>query len=281
MKTILVATDFSGAAHNACVYAMELATVFNARLVLFSAYQQVPVPVMEAPVVLSSADMGVYVQERLAEEVRVINRGNTLPVETVCMEGLAIGGILKTAKDYHADIIIAGMKENGKGFRKIFGSTVTALADRVTIPLIVVPATARYEKVEAIALANERDIDPDADMHVFDALREIGEKFGSRLYLVRVAENGFRGAYELQNRPRMLQRRLRELAPEYKCIEGKDIPKTLHLFTTGYHINMLALLPHQYSPPEKWFIKSITRSLIFETRIPLLVLPHKAQGEES
>jgi len=37
MKIILVATDFSDAAHNAALYAAELAKAFNARLILFSA----------------------------------------------------------------------------------------------------------------------------------------------------------------------------------------------------------------------------------------------------
>lgn len=50
MKTILVATDFSAAAHNASLYAVELARAFNARIILFNAFQQAPVPVSEIPV---------------------------------------------------------------------------------------------------------------------------------------------------------------------------------------------------------------------------------------
>jgi nucleotide-binding universal stress UspA family protein len=50
MKTILIATDFSKAAHNAALYSMELAKAFNARLMLFNSYQPVPVSVDVAPV---------------------------------------------------------------------------------------------------------------------------------------------------------------------------------------------------------------------------------------
>jgi len=279
MKTILVATDFSQAAQNACLYAMELARAFNAGVILVSAYQQLPVPVTEVPVILSQEDMGRYVKEQLEQEAALVNRAGIMPLETVSMEGVASSGILKTAKDYNADIIIVGMKEAGKGIRKMFGSTVTTLARRTTIPLIVVPAGASYANIDAIALANESDIDPESNVHLLDALGEITTKFASRLYLVRVAEKGFREAYEANNRPAGLQRKLWNLQPEYKCIEGKDIPRALNRFISCYHINMLALMPHQHSLLESWFVKSTTRAVIFDTSIPLLVLPGRRSEE--
>ena len=279
MKNILVATDFSQASHNACLYAMELAQAFNAGVILFSAYQQLPVPVTEAPVILSQEDMGRYVKEQLQQEAALIDRGGITPLETVSMEGLATNGILKAAKEYKADMIIVGMKDAGKGIRKMFGSTVTTLARRTTIPMIVVPAGAPYVKVNAIALANEHDIDPDSNARFLDALREITTKSGSRLYLVRVAKKGFSEAYETNNRPAWLQRKLWNLDPEYKCIEGHDVPGALNRFIAGYHINMLALMPHQYSLLESWFVKSTTRAVIFDISIPLLVLPGSGSAE--
>ena len=39
MKTILIATDFSAAAHNATRYGFELSKVLKAKVILFSAYR--------------------------------------------------------------------------------------------------------------------------------------------------------------------------------------------------------------------------------------------------
>ena len=94
-----------------------------------------------------------------------------------------------------ADIIIVGMKKTGRSFRKLFGSTVTTLAEIATIPLIVVPEEARYTNPVTIVLANEADLEESADKHVLDALIEIGEKFYSRLYMVRVAKNKHHEAF--------------------------------------------------------------------------------------
>ncbi|HSC40083.1 MAG TPA: universal stress protein [Chitinophagaceae bacterium] len=281
MKNILIATDFSQAGHNACLYGIELAAAFNARVILFSAYQQLPVPVSEAPVILTQENMSGYVKEQLVQEAAVINRGGAVELETVCMEGLVATGILATARKYEVDIIIAGMKDRGKGFRKLFGSTVTSLARRSHVPVIVVPVNVPYTEISAIALATENDIDPDTDTHSLESLGEIGSKFNSRLYLVRVAENSYREAFEERNKPVWLKSKLRTLAPEYKCISGKAVPEALNEFVMGYHIKMLALLPHQHSLVESWFVKSATRAIIFETNIPLLILPNSRSNREN
>lgn len=273
MKNILVATDFSQAAHNACLYGAQLASAFNARLILFTAYQQIPLPVAEAPVVLSADDMDGFAKEQMAEEAALVNRGDVVSMETVCLAGLAVRGIMETARKYDADVIITGMKQSGLGFRKLFGSTVTSLIRHTTIPMIVVPDDVAYTKVNRIALASEADIDPDANRHQLDALGDIAVSFGSRLYIVRVVQDAWQQAQQAANEPLRLLGLLRQYMPEYKCIEGKDIPAALNGFIAGYHIDMLALQPRQHSLLESWFVKSTTRSVVFGARVPLLILP--------
>lgn len=285
MKTIFVATDFSPAAHNACMHGAELARAFNARMILFSAYQQVPVAVTETPAIITSEDMQKLVREQLEMEVHEIKRSAPVTIETVCNEGFATDSILQAAKEHKADLIITGMKGSGKGIRKVLGSTVTALMRKTTIPLMVVPEEAPYKRLDTIALANESDAEPDTDPHLLDSLREIGERFQSKLYLVRIAKNKFREMYEVFNRPFRLTRMVRTLDPVYESMEGKDIPQALNAFIDFYHINMLAMLPHKHSLLERLFTRSATNSMVFEIHIPLLILPDlhvkKRSGEPS
>lgn len=272
MKTILVATDFSDAAHNATLYATELAKAFNARLILFSAYEQVPVPVSEIPV-LALEEMRIRVQRQLEHEKQVLTAGNTISVETMAKPGIAAKCILQAANENKADILITGMKKTGVALRRFFGSTVTALTKKLPIPLLVVPEDTAFTNISAIALANESDAAPDSDPHLLDILREIGERFHSKLYLIRVAKNQFQEAYEVLNPPFKIKRMVRTLDPVYECIEGKDITQALNDFITGYNINLLALLPHKHALLDSWFYKSTTRSMIFESQTPLLILP--------
>lgn len=279
MKTILIATDFSAAARSAALYGVELARSFNARAILFSAWQPAPIPVSEIPVPITPDDMRQTTREQLAKEMQFINRGGSVVMEMDSSEGASAEAILKAAREKKADIIIAGMKEQYKGLRKIFGSVVTQLARKSSIPLIIVPETVRYARLATIALASASDLAPEADPHLLDTLRGLAERFHSKLYVVRVAQNRFREAYEVMNKPFQMTRKLQSLDPVYECIENKDITEGLNNFIKAYGINMLALLPHKQSRMDRWFYRSITREMIFETQVPLMVLPERTAAK--
>ena len=275
MKTILVATDFSEAARNAFLYGRKLAKAFNANLILFNSFQQASIPVGETSGFVTLQDVKRTTLKQLEEESKVNNGNVATPV--FCEEGPVAETILQAAKDKKADIIIIGMKGTGKSFRKIFGSTVTALARITTVPLIVVPQEAKYSDPSTIVLANEADLEENADKHVLDALLEIGEKFHSKLYMVRVAKNKYHKDFEVLNRPLRLNKLVGPLAPKYEYLHGTNTPQVLNEFISEHNIDMLALLPHKHSLIERFFIKSITRSMAFETHVPLLIIPYLQQ----
>jgi nucleotide-binding universal stress UspA family protein len=280
MKTIFVATDFSKASHDASLYGMRLAEAFNARLILFNSYDHVRVPAGKR---LSNASEGLesLIQNRLKAKAKIINPENAVDLKPFCNEGPAEESILKAAKHVKADIIVVGMKKTGRGFRKLFGSTVTALAAATSIPLIVVPEGVRYSSPVTIALANESDLEKDADKHLLDSLIEIGEKFYSRIYLVRVAKNKHHESFEVLNRPVRLNKMVSSLHPQYECHHGVSTPQALNDFISKNSVDMLALLPHKHSLLERLFIKSITRSMVFEAHIPLFIIPPESNKRES
>jgi nucleotide-binding universal stress UspA family protein len=277
MKTILVATDFSEASRNAFLYGRKLANAFNAHVILFNSFQQLAIPVGETPVFATLQDVKSMAQKQLEKEAKVNNGNVATPV--FCEEGPVAETILQAAKDKEAGIIIIGMKSSGKRFRKVFGSTVTALARITTVPLIVVPEEAKYRDPSTIVLANETDLEEDADKHILDTLLEIGEKFNSKLYMVRVAKNNYHKDYEVRNRPLRLNKIVGSLDPQYEYLHGTSTPQVLNEFISEHNIDMLALLPHKHSTIERFFIKSITRSMAFETHVPLLIIPDLVKEE--
>jgi nucleotide-binding universal stress UspA family protein len=279
MKTIFVATDFSPAARNASMYGMELAKAFNARLILFNAYQPLPTPVNEPAVIVTPGDVRKLVEQNLEAEARSINMWHVVTVETRCKEGDASTSILESAKDNNADIVIAGMKGSSKRLGRLFGSTVTDLIRKAALPLIIVPEDVRYARIDTIALANDSDIEPGEDPHILDSLKEIAERFSPKLYLVRIAKNEFMEAFEVYNRPFRLTKMMETLDPVYECVRAKNVTRALNTFVDAYHVNMLALVPHKHSIPEKWFVKSKTRTMTFEAQIPLLILPGLHAGK--
>lgn len=274
MKTIFVATDFSSASHNAFLYSLELAKAFGARVVLFHAFQASMSAYLEPTVVNTPEEIKMLVKDRLTQHLRALNDKDYIPIDLICEEGLSSPTILQAAATHGADLIISGMKHHGKTFRRFFGSTVTSLARHTSIPMIVVPEEAHYQAPSTIALAS--DMAPDTDMHTLDALVSIGERFQSKVYIVRVISDRFEEVYELLYHPVRFSRLSGVLETHYEYTHHKDVAEALRFFIQTSHIQLVALIPHQHNLLEKWFFKSKTQKMIFKSDIPLLILPERA-----
>lgn len=273
MKTILVATDFSEASRNASLYAIEMAKAFNARIILFSAYREVPIPTNEPALIMAAEDMNKVTHQLLKREAGNLYSGKNIAIETCSKEGPAHDTILAAVKELKADLIVIGMKAAAKRFRKLFGSTVTTLTKKTNIPMIIVPENTRYAPIDVIAIATDNDLPPDTDHLLLYSLRYIAERFHSKVFIVRVFDDSFRDVYEWSAHPAKLERMIRTLDPQYERVDGNNVPAALNNFIKGNKVNLLAMLPHKHDLLESLFIKSTTTSMIFETKTPLLVLP--------
>lgn len=66
---------------------------------------------------------------------------------------------------------------------------------------------------------------------------------------------------------------VRSLEPVYECFEGSNEERALKEFTRKYDVDMLVLLPHYHSMTDRLFARSTTRTMVFDSEIPLLILP--------
>jgi nucleotide-binding universal stress UspA family protein len=280
MKTILIATDFSEGSKHAMLYACELAKNFDSKVILFHAYQ-VPIPSFEGSVGITTGDIKADAEKRLQDQLSAINGIVKVKPESWCVESEPTAGILRAARAANAEVIIAGMGGGGRTYKKLFGSTVTKLAAITTIPIIVVPETAASLDLRKIAVATEKDIPSGTYAQQFRFLSEIIQRFHSELYLVRIARNHYRQEYESFNYPAHLAEAFESLDPAYKSIEGKPVPRALNRFIEEYQVNMLVMLPKKHSLFDRFFAKTTTRSVLFHTQVPVLVLPREFDRTQS
>lgn len=279
MKTILAPIDFTEASRGASRYALGLAKAFHARLVLFHAWSQPVVPVTEMGPVVTADDMKEMAIQGLELESKAIDPLAETIVRTECREALAADGILAAAADHHADLIVVGMKTESAAFRRVFGSTVTALIKRSKVPIVVVPEGAAFRDIERIVLAYDGDLAPDDDVHVLDAVKQLGHRFGSQVFLVHVADTEFHEIYQILNKPLRLIRIMHTLAPVLETVRSKSVTEALQLFIEQHGAGMLALMPEKKSLLKRLFQGSTTRSAVFNSKVPLLVLPGYHEGK--
>ncbi|MEO8112307.1 MAG: universal stress protein [Ginsengibacter sp.] len=265
MKKILIATDFSTSSRNASRYAIELAKEVNAEVYLFNSYK-IPNAAPGLNTTISRYDIMMQTDKRLLEEADAIDAGRK-DIEIICDEGEPADAILKLAKEKLVDFIIVGMKGSGKNFKKIFGSTATALAGNCIVPLIIVPENSKYQSPKVLVYASDSIV---ANSTIPAGLKEIISLFNSKLFVVEVVkekpadnEAGSISNEGLENFPGAM----------FEYAIDSDINHALHESITNHSANMLAMVPHKHEWIERLFKKSETKEMIFHTEVPLLILP--------
>jgi nucleotide-binding universal stress UspA family protein len=270
MKTVFITTDFSPASRNASLYGVYLASFLGARIVLFYASEYFPPPPGESPYD-SIEEAKSIIETKLLNEVIAIRITEFQPVEILTEMGNPGEMIVECAKKYEESIIVCGMKGEGKMIKKLIGSTAVYLARHSKAPVMIIPEQADYFPIRKIVLANDFNIL--TDIHTIDLIQAIGERYQSKVYIVRIMPNHTNEVNELSFRSERFVQKLHHLHPEYKFPKSKSISEGLEKFIQDYDVDLLAVIPHRHSIWERLFSMSISKNLIFHTHIPILVLP--------
>jgi len=272
METILIATDFSPASHNAFVYGAELAKFLQAKVALLHVCEPI-LPAADSVIAMTEEELIESSKELLRKEVQEFAGAETVSAEIFVEEGLPSETIMWVAKKVKASWIVTGMKGAGKTMRKIFGSTAVALSRKPGIPLIVVPEEASFTPPKTIALAS--DIGDDTDVQILDPLEEFGIKCNSTMYVVRVIKKGMDELVERLVRPNRIKWHCKELHPSFEFLNDNDVAHAMNGFVNEHRIDVVAMIAHKHNIFERIFVKSDIKEMMFRTHVPLIILPGK------
>ncbi|WP_431209576.1 universal stress protein [Puia sp. P3] len=134
MKHILIATDFSPASEQAVDYGIHMAAALGAAVTIFSAYQEIPVPVADtmSMTFIDTAAARDSVEQGLRRLHRQF-RTSDVAIGTLAVKGAIVPSILHAADRLKADLIVTGMKGKGRPIRRLLGSTATTLARKTPV----------------------------------------------------------------------------------------------------------------------------------------------------
>jgi nucleotide-binding universal stress UspA family protein len=276
METILIATDFSPAAHNALVYGVELAKSLPAKVALLHVCQ----PILAATdmfVVTTEEELMESSEELLRKEVHDLPDTETLAIEYFVEEGLPSEVIKWAAKSVKAKWIVIGMKGGNQIISKIFGSTATSICSNPNVPLIIVPQEARFTPPKTIALAS--DIADETDIKIIDPLEEFGIRFNSAMYVVRVIKNEMNEVVERLLRPSRIKWHYKDLHPSFQFLTDNDVTHAMNSFVIAHSVNMVAMIAHERNIVERIFLKNNIKRMLFHSHVPLIILPRKVNIE--
>jgi nucleotide-binding universal stress UspA family protein len=270
MKTILVATDFTPASANALHYAVKLAMPYNARVVLYHAFlSEIYIP--DFALLPAEVNLQQECEELLKQQVLKLDSEFRYFVETKCEPGAAPESILQAAKNLHASLIVLGIKRNGNGLRRLFGSTAFPVYRNAVIPVIAVPETKHFSGLTNIALAS--DLVVKNNCNLLNPLVSIVNRFNSNLHVVNIVDK-LTGQEKLTTAFE-INLALNTVSPHYHFIEDSDIYKALTSFVEKDSIDLLAVVAHPYSVLERVFVRSNIQQLMLHGNVPLLILPDR------
>jgi nucleotide-binding universal stress UspA family protein len=272
MKTILVPTDYSDIADNALRYAIELAKLSKAKIILLHAYQ-IPLPAGDAPVLMVSPlelEKENLVRIKKLEKKFVKELAGKVKIEHIINAGFITDEILTVAKEKKADLIVMGVTGVGKVAEALIGSNTTALIKKTQIPVLVIPKDARYKKISKIVLAY--DSKGKIEESVMEKIKNFILLFKSKVLVLDIVKPAEGTSSENAKAHKSAEKALDGIKHTLYFLEGYDFEYEMNSFVDTYKADWLIMIPHKNKFLTSLFHKSNTKKMAFHTHIPLLSL---------
>lgn len=269
---LLVPTDFSVVAKNAANYAAHLAAQIHAQVILLSVIEMDTTEVVLSNWKKLEAQMrktSLRELDKLKNEVKATVKG--ADIKCAITDGIPMYEAIATfAKDNQVDLIIMGTK-GATGLKKIVeGTNTSALMQISPVPVVGVPAKATYTGMKKIVYATD--------------LKNVVEETRR---LARIAELFQASILVLHCTSASSKRLSRNIEPElinkaqygaitFHQVQSDEIDKTIAQFMKTQAADMLVMFTHERSFFEKLLGKSVTRTVAFQSRVPLLAFNRPA-----
>lgn len=274
MKTILVTTDFSEAADNACKYAIALAKDFKAKIILAHVFD---VPALGYNSALTTMQLDYEALHDAAAKdlktyyAKISGYAQGVKITPVLRAGVVASQIRDLAKEKKADLIVTGAK--GKGFLEtvLFGTNAWKILRNAPCMALAVPHSAKYTGFKKIVYAT--DLLKDNIEHIKELI-PVAKKAKSEIVFLNVNNRVFAGNDEKFNEA---MKNVKKQFPYKKIssavVRDVEITSGIHSFLSKNKANALVMLPRNKSLFNRLFIKgSVTEQMIYHTSIPVLVL---------
>jgi nucleotide-binding universal stress UspA family protein len=271
MKKILVPTDFSKTASNAIDYAVEIAKITKARLILFNVYS-IPVVPAEIPILMPVEEIKKDTLGSLKKIEEEIHRkhGTDLIIECDCRQGFPVEEINDFAEENKADLIVMGMEGTGYLTEKLIGSITTSLIKKAKCPVLAIDKLVRFREIKNIVLACDYT---KTNKTVLAPLKELAQLLKSHVYILNVVpELESVAALTKAIEGIKLDHALENVVHTFHYSRHENITEGINDFVNEKKIDMVVMIPRAHSLFQNLFHESNTKRMAFHTKVPLLAL---------
>lgn len=274
MKKILFPTDFSEAANNAFIHALEFAKNVNGELLLLHTFE---LPIYDDHFfpenyasIYSSIELANF--ERFKEEVpklKAIAAKRNLQdivINHRLMDGDLLYNIKSVVTNDKIDFVIMGTNGNSDWSSYFLGSNTESVISGVEVPILCVPVDAAFKKIKTIGFTTRYR---EKDKMELRKVLKIAKKTNAKV----------RSLYVKTSHSDVLETTIKEWEKEFAgenveflVLPSDEVKETILDFVLYKDIDILAMITHKRSFFESLFDASFTKKITKEVSVPILVM---------
>jgi nucleotide-binding universal stress UspA family protein len=256
MKKILFPTDFSDAATNAFVHALEFAKIVKAELILLHTFE---IPVYDSQFFPENyaSIYSTIAMERKLEDIVIKHR---------LMDGDLIYNLKNAVEEDQIDFVIMGTTGTSDWTKFFTGSNTSSVISGVDVPVLCVPEGAKFKKIKTIGFTTRyREKDKKELKKVLKIAKKTDAKVRS-LY-VKTSNSDVEDTTIKEWEKEFANENV-----EFLVLPSDDVKETILDFILYKDIDILTTITHKRSFFEGLFDSSFTKKISKEVPIPILVM---------
>lgn len=272
MKTILVPADFSDSANFAMEYAIELAALSGAEIVILNVYHM-PLPAGEMPLALvSPQEILGHSTKRIKElesAIRTMSQSR-FQVRSLLRQGFAAEEIIVAAEEIKADLIVMGIQGTTSSAAVLMGSVATSVIRKAKTPVLTIPLNTQFKPVRNIAFAFDYNNEPGDK--ATEQLKTYAKFFNAEIQVVNIVGPEEVPSMESVIAGVKMEDSLATTPHNLHFPAGADVVHELKKFVRANQSDWLVMIPHTYNFLDRLFHKSVTKQAAFQIETPLLTI---------
>lgn len=274
MKKILFPTDFSDAATNAFVHALEFAKVVKAELILLHTFE---IPVYDSQFfpenyasIYSSIELAKF--EMFKDEIpklRTIAAERKLEdivIKHRLMDGDLIYNLKNAVEEDKIDFVIMGTNGVSDWTKFFTGSNTNSVISGVEVPVLCVPIDAKFKKVKTIGFTTRYR---EKDKKELKKILKIAKKTDAKVKSLYVRTSS---SDVSDTTIKEWEKEFADENVEFLVLPSDEVKETITDFILYKDIDILTTITHKRSFFESLFDTSFSKKISKEVSIPVLIM---------
>lgn len=244
----------------------------DVNFILFHAYHYIePTPSISSVPVMSKTKLFDTKREAFDEEIAVLQEDYPqYSIEGKFRLGRVLPEIAKYVEEEHIDLIVCGYRAKSNLMQWVEGLNAYEIAKEATVPVLIIPKDAECQIPRKVVFAT--DFGNLENLNILDELRNMVRKFEPNFMTLHVYSEKDTAEEDREKMNEMLTKYFNTNTYKHYFLELDDPVKGIEEFIVGYNADMLALVGKDRKFFDKLFHKSVTKQLIIDTHIPVLIL---------